>query len=105
MNAHGNTQRDRTGSDSPAADPQAPGHDEWLIDEALAETFPASDPPAPAQPGSTVGSHYAARARDAGRIGTEPLKALLPVLRSPPGWLLIGGAVFLVALLGAARRR
>lgn len=24
--------------------PHTPGHDEWLLDEALAETFPASDP-------------------------------------------------------------
>ena len=24
--------------------PHAPGHDEWLLDEALIETFPASDP-------------------------------------------------------------
>jgi len=24
--------------------PRADGHDEWLLDEALAETFPASDP-------------------------------------------------------------
>jgi hypothetical protein len=30
------------------ASPKSPDHIEWLIDEALAETFPASDPPAPA---------------------------------------------------------
>ena len=24
--------------------PHTPEHDEWLLDEALAETFPASDP-------------------------------------------------------------
>lgn len=24
--------------------PHTPGHDEWLLDEALIETFPASDP-------------------------------------------------------------
>ncbi len=30
------------------ADTSSPGHDEWLLDEALAETFPASDPIAPA---------------------------------------------------------
>ncbi|MGZ5261906.1 MAG: hypothetical protein ACXWC0_30190 [Burkholderiales bacterium] len=37
--------------------PHAEGHDEWLLDEALAETFPASDPiavspirPLPASP-------------------------------------------------------
>jgi hypothetical protein len=46
-----------TGSDAgaddpaaaPGADPQAPAHDDWLLDEALAETFPASDPIAPAE--------------------------------------------------------
>ena len=31
----------------------APQHDEWLLDEALDESFPASDPPEPAQPGGT----------------------------------------------------
>jgi hypothetical protein len=35
---------------NPAADPEAPAHDDWLLDEALAETFPASDPIAPAEP-------------------------------------------------------
>jgi hypothetical protein len=28
--------------------PGAPGHEEWLIDESIEETFPASDPIAPA---------------------------------------------------------
>ena len=28
--------------------PAARSHDEWLLDESLAETFPASDPIAPA---------------------------------------------------------
>jgi len=30
-------------------DVNAAGHDEWLLDEALAETFPASDPISPAR--------------------------------------------------------
>lgn len=37
--------------------PSAPGeenHDEWLIDEAIEETFPASDPVLPTRPGSTL---------------------------------------------------
>lgn len=33
---------------APGADPQSPSHDDWLLDESLAETFPASDPIAPA---------------------------------------------------------
>jgi hypothetical protein len=37
----------------PEADPASrspghPGHEEWLIDESIEETFPASDPIAPA---------------------------------------------------------
>ena len=27
----------------------SPSHDQWLLDEALAETFPASDPISPSQ--------------------------------------------------------
>ncbi|HSN32303.1 MAG TPA: hypothetical protein VLU41_06435 [Ideonella sp.] len=41
-----------SGGDAPAApDLPAPrSHEEWLLDESLAETFPASDPIAPALP-------------------------------------------------------
>jgi hypothetical protein len=48
--------------DSPAAPPPAearaedlrsPEHEEWLLDEALIETFPASDPISPACPGDS----------------------------------------------------
>ena len=31
-----------------ASDTASPDHDEWLLDEALTETFPASDPIRPA---------------------------------------------------------
>jgi len=34
----------------PHPSPQDPAHDEWHIDEAADESFPASDPSAPAQP-------------------------------------------------------
>jgi hypothetical protein len=37
-------------------------HDEWALDEALEETFPASDPPTPPRPGSTMAQRYAVRA-------------------------------------------
>ena len=40
-------------------------HDEWLIDESVEETFPASDATTPVQPGSLVGSRYPASARAA----------------------------------------
>ncbi|HZR69179.1 MAG TPA: hypothetical protein VFB01_08995 [Burkholderiales bacterium] len=44
------------------AEPPAPGqpnHDEWMLDEAVEESFPASDPATPARPGSTLGKRYA----------------------------------------------
>ena len=31
-----------------------PEHEEWLLDEASEESFPASDSPTPATPGSTA---------------------------------------------------
>jgi hypothetical protein len=31
-----------------------PGHDEWLLDESIEETFPASDATLPIRPGSTL---------------------------------------------------
>ena len=31
-----------------------PEHEEWLLDEAVEESFPASDPPATTQPSSTL---------------------------------------------------
>jgi hypothetical protein len=34
-------------------------HDEWLIDEAIRDSFPASDPASTSQPGSLVGDRYA----------------------------------------------
>jgi len=34
----------------PHPSPRDPAHEEWRIDEAEDESFPASDPPAPAQP-------------------------------------------------------
>jgi hypothetical protein len=29
-------------------------HEEWMLDEAVEESFPASDPPEPVQPGSSL---------------------------------------------------
>jgi hypothetical protein len=31
-----------------------PEHEEWLLDEAVNDTFPASDPPAAMHPGNTL---------------------------------------------------
>lgn len=38
----------------PEPPPGTPEHEEWLMDEAVDDTFPASDPPAQMQPGSTL---------------------------------------------------
>jgi hypothetical protein len=35
----------------PEPPPGTPEHEEWLLDEAVEESFPASDPPAVAHPG------------------------------------------------------
>ena len=34
--------------------PGSAGHDEWLLDESIEETFPASDPTLPIRPGSNL---------------------------------------------------
>ena len=41
-----------------AATPEA-GREEWLIDESIEETFPASDPTTPVVPGSLAEQHVA----------------------------------------------
>lgn len=42
------------------------GHEEWLLDDAIADTFPASDPVSHSQPGSIVNTRYASHeSRDA----------------------------------------
>ncbi len=45
-------------SQKPAAERPAWDHDEWLIDESVEETFPASDPTLPSHPGSSLGARY-----------------------------------------------
>jgi hypothetical protein len=89
--------------DSPAADPRAPDHDEWLIDESLAETFPASDPPSSTRPGSIVGSHYAAGAQN--RALTRALATADWMPRSQLTWAMIGCSILCVALLLRRRGR
>jgi hypothetical protein len=50
----------------PEPPPNTPEHKEWLLDEAVEESFPASDPPAPANPGST---HAVKEIQSEGRKG------------------------------------
>jgi len=42
-------------------------YDEWVLDEALQETFPASDSALPTQPGSSLGLRYAGVADQAAK--------------------------------------
>jgi hypothetical protein len=46
--------------------PGQPNHDEWLLDESVEESFPASDPAAPARPGSTLSRRYETTRKAAG---------------------------------------
>ena len=41
------------------ARPSTRAHEEWLIDEAIRDSFPASDPASTSQPGSIAHARYA----------------------------------------------
>jgi hypothetical protein len=56
-------------------------HEEWLLDDAIDDTFPASDPVALGQPGSTVNVRYAEQRRSR------------RAARALPGWILPVAAV------------
>ena len=81
-------------------DPHGVGHDEWLIDESLAETFPASDSPSPTRPGSIVGMRYAGDRHTYGRRALAHFQALA---HSRTAWALLGCSI-LAALLLRQRR-
>ena len=82
--------RPRFPRDSRAAALNAPGHDEWLIDQSLAETFPASDPTSQIRPGSTVAMRYAAE---------RPYRAGFPV-----AWAALGLSLLCAVVLLRRRR-
>jgi hypothetical protein len=73
-------------------------HNEWLLDEAIKETFPASDPVSAGQPGSIVGLRYTAeeRAREQPR-GKGIARSL--------AWLAAGSTLCLAVYYLTARRR
>lgn len=48
----------------PEACADSKGHEEWLIDVAVEQTFPASDASAAVQPGSIAGRHAEAEPDD-----------------------------------------
>jgi hypothetical protein len=55
--SEGNAERPRRGFATPDLDPppgglHTPQHEEWLLDEGVEESFPASDTPSSIQPGS-----------------------------------------------------
>ncbi len=55
-------------------------HEEWLLDEAIRGSFPASDPASSSEPGSIVNRRYAeAAARRAGTRVTAVAAALIAV--------------------------
>ncbi len=43
----------------PMNPPKTYEHEEWLVDEAMRDSFPASDPASPIQPGRIVNERYA----------------------------------------------
>jgi hypothetical protein len=73
-------------------------HEEWLLDDAIDDTFPASDPVSHGQPGSIVNMRYAAREARASR--TSPAR-----LSSTARWVLLGAAVACALLLARRSRR
>jgi hypothetical protein len=100
MRTPGDLRYDPAGRDSPARKPGMPGHAEWLIDESIAETFPASDPTAPVRPGSTVAMHYS-------RGGSSQFaRDLEAAFAGPRGvWATLGLSVLIIGVLLARRAR
>lgn len=72
-------------------------HEEWLLDDAIDDTFPASDPVSHGQPGSIVNLRYSALEGPALGKPRGP--------RAMPGWLLLGSLVACALLLVRHRRR
>jgi hypothetical protein len=85
-------------TDSPAANPGAVGHDEWLLDEAIEETFPASDPPAPVRPGSSISMRYAYA--DASRKARRRVR----VRRASAGAIVLASSLLFFLFLAARRK-
>ena len=75
-------------------------HEEWLLDEAIDDTFPASDPVSCGQPGSIVNLRYAAlEGRTRGQHSAAP--------KTTGWWLLLGSlaACALLLILHRGKRR
>jgi hypothetical protein len=64
--SQGNAERPRRGFATPDLDPppgglHTPQHQEWLLDEGVEESFPASDTPSSIQPGSIAASEQSGK--------------------------------------------
>lgn len=87
----------RNGADARAdAVAAAARHDEWLMDEGIRGSFPASDPASSSQPGSLLNERYAARERTGERRPSD---------RTMLWWLLAGGAILCLAFVARRGRR
>lgn len=75
--------------------PSTDAREERLLDDAIDDTFPASDPSSHGQPGSIVSMRYAALEKHAKR---DPRNMI-------PWWSLIGGAIAFSLALVLGRRR
>jgi hypothetical protein len=73
-------------------------HEEWLLDDAIDHTFPASDPVSHGQPGSIGNLRYAALERRARR-------RLPAVPRATPVWLALASVVVCALLVVRVARR
>jgi hypothetical protein len=73
-------------------------HEEWLLDEAIKETFPASDPVSPFVRETTDASRAARR--NSSSMGRAQLRG-----RSTFWWIMAGCVVFYVGYVARRRRR
>ena len=64
-------------------------HEEWLMDEAIRGSFPASDPASSSEPGSIVNQRYAedaaGRPRSSGPVVVAALMAMTVAFTLPGG--------------------
>ena len=90
------TQQDNRDSAAGAAGARSQ-HNEWLMDEGIRDSFPASDPTSSSQPGSLVGERYARRERATTRRIESDSAAFW--------WLIAGCASFCAGFIAGQRRR
>ena len=83
-----------------------PDSEDDKLDQALKDSFPASDPPEPAQPGVTGWDLTEEERKRAGQSrARSPDFRRNPLKRASPGWLWLAGAAALASFVIAAARR